>query len=324
MRWATIRGMTFPLGSLGSGASTASAEGAYTRKRARKTVTPAATPAWRAQTAVLFGAVLWLLALLALATHNAGDAAFSTSGSSPVTLNRAGVIGAWFSDLAYFAFGYSAWWIMAATLRAWLGALARLLRSDAALPMVPPLTLAVLDRPRAAARRELRARMDAPVPLGVHAARPCRRRARLHARAAQHEAARLRRLGRAVDRDAAGGPLARVPLLVAGACRGDRRAPGRRARAARRAHRTRRGSAPRRGGAARARAGRRGRDAVAGRTSADRHRARGGRGAEVRTRREGAPEAALRRACRHQAAAGRPARRRARAAPKASPPTRSR
>ncbi len=84
--------------------------------------------------AVLVGAALWLLALLALATHDAGDAAFSTSGTSLVTRNRAGVAGAWFSDLAYFVFGYSAWWIMAATLRAWLGALARLLRSDAATP----------------------------------------------------------------------------------------------------------------------------------------------------------------------------------------------
>ncbi|MBE2244400.1 MAG: DNA translocase FtsK 4TM domain-containing protein, partial [Burkholderiaceae bacterium] len=130
--------MTFPLGSLGSGASAAGADGAYLRKPARASAAaaPAPAPAWRAQTAVLVGAALWLLALLALATHDAGDAAFSTSGTSLVTHNRAGVVGAWFSDLAYFVFGYSAWWIMAATLRAWLGALARLLRSDAATP--PP------------------------------------------------------------------------------------------------------------------------------------------------------------------------------------------
>ncbi|HMN78086.1 MAG TPA: DNA translocase FtsK 4TM domain-containing protein [Burkholderiaceae bacterium] len=128
--------MTFPLGSLGSGASAAGADGAYLRKPARASAAaaPAPAPAWRAQMAVLVGAALWLLALLALATHDAGDAAFSTSGTSLVTRNRAGVAGAWFSDLAYFVFGYSAWWIMAATLRAWLGALARLLRSDAATP----------------------------------------------------------------------------------------------------------------------------------------------------------------------------------------------
>ena len=126
--------MTFPLGSLGSGASAAGA--AYTRQPARA---HAAVPvaAWRAQTSVLFGAVLWLLALLALATYNPADAAFSTSGTSLVTHNRAGVGGAWLSDFAYFLFGYSAWWIMAATLRAWLGALARLLRSDAAGPTQP-------------------------------------------------------------------------------------------------------------------------------------------------------------------------------------------
>ncbi len=130
--------MTFPLGSLGSDAPAAGADGAYLRKPARANASPAAMPAWRTQTAVLFGAVLWLLALLALATHNASDAAFSTSGSSLATQNKAGVIGAWFSDLAYFAFGYSTWWIMAATLRAWLGALARLLRSDVALPATQP------------------------------------------------------------------------------------------------------------------------------------------------------------------------------------------
>ncbi len=129
--------MTFPLGSLGSGVTAAGAGGAYTRKPARPQAA-AAAPAWRAQTSVLFGGVLWLLALLALATHNAADASFSTSGTSLVTLNRAGVAGAWFSDLAYFVFGYSAWWIMAATLRAWLGTLARLLRSDAATPSPQP------------------------------------------------------------------------------------------------------------------------------------------------------------------------------------------
>ena len=120
--------MTFPLGSLGSGAAAAGA--AFTGKPAQGRA--AAAPDWRVQFNVLGGAVLWLLALLALATHNATDAAFSTSGTSLVTHNRAGVAGAWFSDLAYFVFGYSVWWVMAATLRAWLGALARLLRSDAA------------------------------------------------------------------------------------------------------------------------------------------------------------------------------------------------
>jgi len=79
--------------------------------------------------AVFVGGVAWLLALLALATHHAGDAAFSTSGTSPVVLNKAGTLGAYFSDLMFVLFGHSAWWLMAVSLRAWLGALASLLRT---------------------------------------------------------------------------------------------------------------------------------------------------------------------------------------------------
>ena len=101
------------------------------------------TPEWRLQLALLAGGVLWVLALLALATHDPGDAAFSTTGTSAVIHNRAGLAGAWLSDLAFFLFGYSAWWCMAVGLRAWLGVLARLLRSDepaaAAEPPLPPL-----------------------------------------------------------------------------------------------------------------------------------------------------------------------------------------
>jgi S-DNA-T family DNA segregation ATPase FtsK/SpoIIIE len=133
--------MTFPLGSLGTGAQAAAADGSYVRRPGRAAAATIAEPAHsvRAQTMVLAGAALWLLALLALATHSAADAAFSTSGGSALTHNRAGVAGAWFSDLAFFGFGYSAWWGMAVGLRVWLGALARLLRSDAATSIDEPL-----------------------------------------------------------------------------------------------------------------------------------------------------------------------------------------
>ncbi len=77
-------------------------------------------------------AVLWLLTVLALLTHHAGDAAFTTSGTGGPTLNKAGAAGAWVSDLAFFAFGYSIWWLMAVAARIWLTALARILRGDAA------------------------------------------------------------------------------------------------------------------------------------------------------------------------------------------------
>ena len=84
---------------------------------------------WLAASAWLgLSAVLWLLAVFALASHNAGDAAFSTSGSGLATRNWVGVLGAWFSDLAYFALGYSVWWVPAVAARVWLGALARQLR----------------------------------------------------------------------------------------------------------------------------------------------------------------------------------------------------
>jgi len=128
-----MRRLAFPLASLGSGAQTLAADGTYVRGRGQPGAVATAdrAPSWRTQTMVLVGAVLWLLALLALATHNAADPAFSTSGATTLVHNRAGTAGAWFADLALFGFGYSAWWALAVALRAWLSALARLLRSDA-------------------------------------------------------------------------------------------------------------------------------------------------------------------------------------------------
>ena len=120
--------MTFPLGSLRpEGGSAASAAGTYTRDGA-----PASSPmtpvGLRTRFGVLVGGVLWLLALIALATHNAADAAFSTSGSAAVPINKIGALGARFSDIVFVLFGYSAWWGMLISLRAWLSALARVLR----------------------------------------------------------------------------------------------------------------------------------------------------------------------------------------------------
>ena len=83
---------------------------------------------WRRQLSLLVGAVLWLLAVLALVTHDAADAAFSTSGLAQAPLNKAGQAGAWFSDLAFFVFGYSVWWAVLVALRAWLSAFASVLR----------------------------------------------------------------------------------------------------------------------------------------------------------------------------------------------------
>jgi S-DNA-T family DNA segregation ATPase FtsK/SpoIIIE len=131
--------MTFPLGSLRpDSGSAASAAGTYTRDGAPSTHSPLAPVGLRARFGVLVGGVLWLLALIALATHNAADAAFSTSGSSAVPLNKIGALGARFSDIAFVLFGYSAWWGMLISLRAWLGALARVLRGGEPLPGARP------------------------------------------------------------------------------------------------------------------------------------------------------------------------------------------
>jgi DNA segregation ATPase FtsK/SpoIIIE, S-DNA-T family len=126
--------MTFPLGSLRSEAGLSSA-GTGPAARAGSRGAAAGAPRagqgrmWLAAGAwVVLSAVLWLLAVLALASHNAADAAFTTSGSGLATRNWVGVLGAWFSDLAYFAFGYSVWWVPVLVARVWLGALARQLR----------------------------------------------------------------------------------------------------------------------------------------------------------------------------------------------------
>ena len=132
--------MTFPLGSLRSDGAAPNPSHAFVPGAAApgRGATATHDPAgWRVQLTLLITGVLWLLAVLALATHNSADPAFSTSGTAAVALNKAGAIGAWCSDLAYFLFGYSIWWAVAVGLRAWLGALARMLRSDPAAPHAP-------------------------------------------------------------------------------------------------------------------------------------------------------------------------------------------
>jgi S-DNA-T family DNA segregation ATPase FtsK/SpoIIIE len=113
--------MTFPLGSLradglGSG----------------RTAATAPSPRLRAQLALFAAAVAWLLVLLALLTHHTADPGFSTSGNGEPMHNKVGLLGAWGSDLALFLFGHSVWWLPLVAGRAWLAALARRLRGDAA------------------------------------------------------------------------------------------------------------------------------------------------------------------------------------------------
>ena len=122
-------------------------EATYIRKsgRTQAVVAPERGPAWRTQLWVMMGGALWVLAALAMITHSGVDAAFSTSGSSLETHNKAGVIGAWFSDLAFFTFGYSAWWGIVVALRVWLGVLAQSLRLE--LPSTPAVARSIAGLP---------------------------------------------------------------------------------------------------------------------------------------------------------------------------------
>jgi S-DNA-T family DNA segregation ATPase FtsK/SpoIIIE len=128
--------MSFPLGSLQSGASDeAPASGRRIDSRGAA-AEPSATPevSQRLGRVWLFlGLVGWSLALLALLTHHPSDPGFSTSGDGSAVRNAVGRFGAWGADVAYFTLGFSVWWVLLAAARRWLGALARRWRADAAL-----------------------------------------------------------------------------------------------------------------------------------------------------------------------------------------------
>ncbi|HEY0955870.1 MAG TPA: DNA translocase FtsK 4TM domain-containing protein [Roseateles sp.] len=136
--------MSFPLGSLlgGADAAGAASEAASpskpTRRQAPKREVPPPstasrllrTPLWLALTAIVLA-----LLLLALATHDLRDAAFSTSGQHDRIANRVGGAGAWVSDGLLYVFGFSAWWLPLLALRGWLRSLAGVLRHD--VPAAP-------------------------------------------------------------------------------------------------------------------------------------------------------------------------------------------
>ncbi|WP_232540338.1 DNA translocase FtsK [Azohydromonas aeria] len=122
--------MSFPLGSLTESPTT------YRRRPGGATEpTPPAPPRWRTQLWLMGGAIFWLLALLALITHDGADPGFSTSGDGrPLVNNQVGLLGAWGADLGLFLFGWSVWWLPVIGLRLWLGTLARLLRGEGGPP----------------------------------------------------------------------------------------------------------------------------------------------------------------------------------------------
>ena len=79
----------------------------------------------------MLGALVLLMLGLALWSYQPQDAAWSTSGQGAAVKNWMGTAGAWVADVAYFLFGYSVWWCLAAGVRAWLVALARWIRGPA-------------------------------------------------------------------------------------------------------------------------------------------------------------------------------------------------
>ncbi|HZN48101.1 MAG TPA: DNA translocase FtsK 4TM domain-containing protein, partial [Ramlibacter sp.] len=89
------------------------------------------------ETALVLGAAALVFWLLAMVSHSAADAAFSTSGDGGPLRNWGGRLGAWLADGGFFLLGYSAWWCVAAGVRAWLASLARWMRAEEAAPPPP-------------------------------------------------------------------------------------------------------------------------------------------------------------------------------------------
>lgn len=109
-----------------------------------------ATPgaALRTQAGLLAGAVLWLLLVLAMVSHDRFDPAFTTTGERVLPVNWVGAFGAHASDLLLLAFGWSAWWLLLVGARAWLAALARWLRGQEGRLVGPAIGDAPETRPR--------------------------------------------------------------------------------------------------------------------------------------------------------------------------------
>ncbi|RYF83100.1 MAG: DNA translocase FtsK, partial [Comamonadaceae bacterium] len=81
---------------------------------------------------LIAGFVALLFWLLAMLSYTPSDAAWSTSGTGGSVKNWAGRLGAWLADGGYYLAGYSVWWCLAASVRAWLSSLAQWLRGGEA------------------------------------------------------------------------------------------------------------------------------------------------------------------------------------------------
>ena len=90
--------------------------------------------------ALVVGLALILFLTLALASYSPSDAAWSTSGAGGPVHNWAGMLGAWLADLLYVLLGFSAWWCVAAAVRAWAAMLLRWTQGQAGEGAGKPLS----------------------------------------------------------------------------------------------------------------------------------------------------------------------------------------
>lgn len=79
---------------------------------------------------LLIGLLVLVFWLMAMFTYSPQDAAWSTSGAGqrPFVHNWMGRVGAWLADACYFGFGLSVWWLVLATVQAWITSLLRWMR----------------------------------------------------------------------------------------------------------------------------------------------------------------------------------------------------
>jgi DNA segregation ATPase FtsK/SpoIIIE, S-DNA-T family len=98
---------------------------------------PSAGLAFAHEIGLLLGALALIFWLLALVSHTSVDAAWSTSGTGAFATARnwGGRLGAWLSDASYYLLGYSVWWCLLASIKAWVSSLASWLRGPQALDL---------------------------------------------------------------------------------------------------------------------------------------------------------------------------------------------
>jgi S-DNA-T family DNA segregation ATPase FtsK/SpoIIIE len=65
-----------------------------------------------AEVRLTFAFIGWILLSLSLLSYHRSDPSWSNSGTGGAVANWVGVLGAWFSDIAYFLLGFSALWLI--------------------------------------------------------------------------------------------------------------------------------------------------------------------------------------------------------------------